>query len=38
VSEIRVLEIRNRSMKVMERLNAWRERRDRADADEASAT
>lgn len=38
VSEIRVHEIRNRSMKVMERLNAWRERRDAARADEAPAT
>ncbi len=38
VSEIRVHEIRNRSMKVMERLNAWRERRDAARADEARAT
>lgn len=28
VCEIRVSEIRNRSMKVLERLNAWRDRRD----------
>ncbi len=31
VYEIRVTEIRNRSMKVLERLNAWRDRRDGAE-------
>jgi hypothetical protein len=36
--EIRVNEVRNRSMKVMERLNQWRERRDRKVGDTAAAS
>jgi hypothetical protein len=35
VFEIRVREIRNRSLKVMERLNAWREQRAGASTPDA---
>ena len=37
IFDIRVLEIRNRSLKVVERLNAWRERRGEAVVEPATA-